>query len=150
MKLGVIGGAGLLGSTSAFIAGMKGYLDEIKLVDIKKNLAICHVMDTGQAIYSVSKTKITYADYEDLSDCGIILISTGIPERKVSDRMEYLRDNMKIIKPIYLKIREYCRNAVIINATNLVDIFNYVVWKLVSCDGKPINLFPEQIKKLKK
>ena len=49
MKLGVIGGAGLLGSTSAYLAGMKGYLDEIKLVDIKENLAKCHVMDMGQA-----------------------------------------------------------------------------------------------------
>ena len=138
MKLGVIGGAGLLGSTSAFIAGMKGYLDEIKLVDIKENLAKCHAMDMEQAIYSVSKTKIIYADYEDLSDCDIILISASIPERKVSDRMEYLHDNMKIIKPICLKIKEYCRNAVIINATNPVDIFNYIIWKIVDCDRKHV------------
>ena len=33
------GGAGLLGSTSAYLAGMKGYLDEIKLVDIKEKLS---------------------------------------------------------------------------------------------------------------
>ena len=38
MKMAVIGGAGLLGSTSAFMAGLKGYLEEIKLIDIKENL----------------------------------------------------------------------------------------------------------------
>lgn len=138
MKLGVIGGAGLLGSTSAFLAGMKGYLEEIKLVDIKENLAKNHVMDMGQAIYPYSGTKITFAEYKDLSDCGVILISASIPERKVSDRMEYLRDNMKIIKPICQNIKDFCKDAVIINATNPVDIFNYIIWKLVGCDRKKI------------
>ena len=74
MRLGVIGGAGLLGSTSAYLAGMKGYLDEIKLVDIKENLAKCHVMDMGQAFAAFSKTKVSYAEYKDLGDCDIILI----------------------------------------------------------------------------
>ena len=80
MKLGVIGGAGLLGSTSAFLAGMKGYLEEIKLIDIKENLAKSHVLDMGQAIFSSSKTTVSYGEYKDLSDCGIILISASIPE----------------------------------------------------------------------
>lgn len=31
MKLGIIGGAGLLGSTTAFVLGMRDILDEIKL-----------------------------------------------------------------------------------------------------------------------
>ena len=66
MKLGVIGGAGLLGSTSAFLAGMKGYLEEIKLVDIKENLVKNHVMDMGQAVYSASKTKISFGSNSDL------------------------------------------------------------------------------------
>ena len=111
MKLGVIGGAGLLGSTSAYLAGMKGYLDEIKLVDIKENLAKCHVMDMGQAFAAFSKTKVSYAEYKDLGDCDIILISASIPERKVSDRMEYLRDNMKIVKPICEQIKANCKEG---------------------------------------
>ena len=130
MKLGVIGGAGLLGSTSAFLAGMKGYLEEIKLVDIKENLVKNHVMDMGQAVYSASKTKISFGSNSDLADCGIILITASIPERRVEDRMEYLRDNMKIVKPICEQIKANCSEAVIINATNPVDIFNYVIYKI--------------------
>ena len=138
MKLGVVGGAGLLGSTSAFLAGMKGYLEEIKLVDIKENLAKNHVLDMGQAIYGVSGTKISYADYSDLADCGIILISASMPERKVTNRMEYLWDNMNIVKPICEKIRDNCNEAVIINATNPVDIFNHIIWKTLGWDRKKI------------
>lgn len=138
MKLGVIGGAGLLGSTSAFLAGMKGYLEEIKLIDIKENLAKSHVLDMGQAIFSSSKTTVSYGEYKDLSDCGIILISASIPERQVADRMEYLRDNMKIVKPICEQIKTHCKEAVIINATNPVDIFNYIIWQVLGWDRKKI------------
>ncbi len=139
MKMGVVGGAGLLGSTSAFLAGLKGYLEEIKLIDVKENLAKCHVLDMGQAIYGSSGTKVTYGEYKDLADCGIILITASIPERKVADRLEYLYDNMNLVKPICEQIRESCPNqAVIINATNPVDIFNYIIWKVLGWDRKKI------------
>ncbi len=138
MKLGVIGGAGLLGSTSAFLAGMKGYLEEIKLVDIKENLVKNHVLDMGQAIYSMSDTKVSYADYKDLADCGMILITASLPERKVANRLEYLWDNMKIIQPVCENIKANCPETVIINATNPVDIFNYVIWKILGWDRKKI------------
>ncbi len=138
MKLGVIGGAGLLGSTSAFLAGTKGYLDEIKLVDIKENLVKNHVMDMGQALHSLSKTKVTYASYSDLSDCDMILITASLPERKVANRLEYLWDNMKIIQPVCENIKANCKETVIINATNPVDIFNYAIWKMLGWDRKKI------------
>lgn len=139
MKLGVVGGAGLLGSTSAFLAGMKGYLEEIKLLDVKENLVKNHVMDMAQAIYSSSDTKVTFAQYKDLSDCGAILITASLPERKVANRLEYLWDNMNIIKPVCESIRENCpHQPVIINATNPVDIFNYIIWKELGWDRKKI------------
>lgn len=138
MKLGVVGGAGLLGSTSAFLAGMKGYLEEIKLLDVKENLVRNHVLDMGQALYSVSDTKVSYADYKDLSDCGIILITASLPERKVANRLEYLWDNMNIIQPVCENIKANCPETVIINATNPVDIFNYVIWKTLGWDRKKI------------
>ena len=138
MKLGVVGGAGLLGSTSAYLAGLKGYLDEIKIVDVKENLAKNHAMDMDQAVYSFGKTKVTYANYEDLKDCGVILFTASMPERQVADRMEYLRDNMNIVLPICKKLKEVCNEAVIINATNPVDIFNYLMWETLGWDRKKI------------
>ena len=35
MKLGVIGGAGRLGATTAFCVGLRDSVDEIKLMDVK-------------------------------------------------------------------------------------------------------------------
>ena len=38
MKMAVIGGAGLLGSTTAFCVGYRHLVDEIKLIDIRENM----------------------------------------------------------------------------------------------------------------
>lgn len=132
MKLGIIGGAGLLGATTAFYAGTKNILEEIKLVDLKENMAGSHAMDMEQAFLGISKTKVMKANYPDLYDCDIILITASLPERSVSSRNEYLAGNLSVIVPICQSLKQYCtKEAIVINATNPVDVFNYVVYKLL-------------------
>lgn len=131
MKLGIIGGAGLLGATTAFFVGTKNIVEEIKLIDLNENLAMSHAMDMQQALKPMSKTKITKSDFEDLGDCDIILITASLPERNVKNRNEYLSGNVGIITPICKAIKQYCSDAIIISATNPVDVFNYVIWKLI-------------------
>ena len=45
---------------------------------------------------------------------------------------------MKIIQPVCENIKANCPETVIINATNPVDIFNYVIWKTLGWDRKKI------------
>ena len=132
MKLGIIGGAGLLGATTAFYAGSKNILEEIKLVDLHDNLALSHAMDMGQALLDISKTKISKADYPDIWDCDILLITASLPECNVASRNEYLAGNVGVITPICESIKKYCtKEAIVINATNPVDVFNYVAYRLL-------------------
>ena len=135
MKLGIVGGAGLLGTTTAFCVGERGVFDEIKLLDIKENMVMSHVMDMGQAMEPISKTKISKADYEDLADCDVLLVTASLPERKVANRNEFLKDNLGVVTPICEKLKKICVNQpVLINATNPIDVFTYVYWKLLGWD----------------
>ncbi len=135
MKLGIVGGAGLLGTTAAFCVGEMDIFDEIKLLDIKENMVMSHVMDMGQALMPVSKTRITKADYEDLGDCDIVLVTASLPERKVANRNEFLKDNLGIVTPICEKLKAVCNDrCVLINATNPIDVFTYVYWKQLGWD----------------
>lgn len=135
MKLGIVGGAGLLGATTAFVAGINDFLDEIKLLDVKENMVMSHVMDMGQALLPISKTKVSKADYEDLAYCDIVLVTASLPERKVANRNEFLKDNLGLVIPICEKLRHICKDGcVLINATNPVDVFTYVYWKLLGWD----------------
>lgn len=132
MKLGIVGGAGLLGSTTAFILGMRDVLEEIKLVDLNGNAAKNQAMDMGQAILPFSKTKISPAQYCDLNDCEVILVTANMSTRQVTDRSERLKDNMGLLGPITAEIKTYCKqDPIVIICTNPVDVFTYVGWKLM-------------------
>ena len=129
MKLAIIGGNGAIGSTTAFLTAQKGIFDEIKILGRNKNLLKNHAMDMEHALMPFSKTIVTAAEYEDIGDCQVIFIAAGAPERKVVSRDEYLKDNVKIIDEIAGNIDKYNKDAIILTATNPIDVFNFYLYK---------------------
>ncbi|HYE81726.1 MAG TPA: hypothetical protein VEG39_06100 [Clostridia bacterium] len=134
MKLAVIGGNGLIGSTTAFLAAQKGLFDEIKLLGRRRNMLLSHVMDMEHAVLPFSKTKVMAADYEDIGDCEVILIAAGAPEREVVTRDEYLKDNLGIVDDIAEKLGKYNKDGIIITATNPIDVFNFYLYRKLHRD----------------
>ena len=132
MKLAIIGGAGALGSTTAFCVGYRHLLDEIKLIDIKENMVQSHAMDLSQAFLPFGKTKVTKADYPDIADCEIILCAASMPEGKVKDRADILGANIPLMLSITKNLREYGNpNAVVIITGAPIDVWAYCFWKLI-------------------
>ncbi len=133
MKFGVIGGAGRLGSTTAFTVGLKNIVDEIKLMDVKDNFAATTAMDMNQALMPVSKTRVTHAkSYEDFADCDIILSAAAAPFTLVKARSEELGRNMEVVAPICEQLKKYCRDTtVVLVSANPVDVFVYAYQKLL-------------------
>ena len=139
MKLGIIGGAGRLGGTTAFCCGLKGFLEEIKLMDVKENFAAANVMDMQQAFLPVSHTKVTLAkDYSDFTDCDIILSSAAKPFSKdIKDRAQELMMNVEIIAPICEQLKKHCRpDTKVIVSTNPVDVLVYIYQQLLGWEPK--------------
>lgn len=129
MKLAVIGGNGLIGSTTAFLAAQKGLFDEIKLIGRRKNMLLSHAMDMEHALMLFSKTKVTASEYESIGDCEVIFITAGAPEREVATRDEFIKDNIKIIDEIAGNLDKYNKDGIILIATNPIDVFNYYLYK---------------------
>ena len=138
MKLGIIGGAGLLGATTAFQVAAGGIIDEVILYDIKENLAKSHAMDIEQAVCEFSGTKLRYGAFDELAGCDFLLNTAGVPERAVSSRDEFLAGNIEILRGLAQSIRSWGTQPVIISATNPVDVLNY---KLFELTGLPAERF---------
>lgn len=134
MKLAIIGGSGLLGSTTAFLAAQKGIFEEIKLLGRRKNVITHHAMDMEHALMPFSNTKVTAADYEYIGDCDVILVTAAAPERVVVSREEYIRDNIKVVKEVGESINRCNNHGIIITATNPIDVFNYYLYKELKRD----------------
>ena len=136
MKIGIIGGAGTLGSNIAFYLATKNFVDEIVLIDVKENVAKAIAMDMSQAISEINHTTILSGSWDALAGCNIVVNTASLPERSVKSRLEYLESNLAIVKNVAGYIKNYCPEAVIINATNPIDIFNYILCILTGMPSK--------------
>jgi len=137
-SLGVIGGAGLLGATTAFCVALRGLVSEIILSDVRENLAQSHAMDIEQAVCESGGTKLSIGGIDDLKSCDVILNAAGIPEMQASSRDDYLSGNIKIFRELAEKIGRWGTAPVIISATNPIDVLNY---ELFAMTGLPREKF---------
>ena len=98
MKIGVIGGAGTLGSSIGFYLATKNIGKEIELIDVRGNVLKAHVMDMEQAISALNSTAISMGGWEALRGCPIVVIAASVPEHNIHSRVEYFEDNLKIVR----------------------------------------------------
>ncbi len=132
MKLMVIGGSGLLGSTTAFYAGTKGLFDTIYLMGTRQNVLLHHVMDMNQALCPVSHTRIEVGKYEDIKDSDIILITAGMKESPTDSRTANVQANFNLMCEFAEQIKAYSTAPkLVLCATNPIDVLNYSLYKLL-------------------
>lgn len=118
-----------MGSSAAFRLATLDIASEIVLIDVRPNLAMSHVMDLEQAVAEISGSRIVGGDWADVAGCDVVVLSASLPERNVASRDEYLTGNLDIVR----KAAEHltaCPEAVVIVATNPVDVFTYVLARL--------------------
>ena len=130
MRLGIIGGAGLLGATTAFCVAQEGLAKEIVLTDIRENVARSHAMDIEQAACEFSSVKVSAGSIDDAGNCDIVLNAAGIPEMSTASRDDYLSGNIIICRELAESIRRWGTAPVILSATNPIDVLNYALFKL--------------------
>jgi malate/lactate dehydrogenase len=129
-RVGIIGGAGTLGSTMAFQLAAESLLEEVVLVDVRRNVLQAHAMDIEQAIAPLSRTEIVLGEPEDLERCGVVILAASVHEADASDRAQFMAANLPIVASLAQHLRNYCGDAVVVNATNPVDIFNFLLWTM--------------------
>lgn len=126
MKLGIVGGAGGLGSTMAFYLGLQGFFEEIALVDVKANVLGTHLVDLTECFSEETRTKVSGGGWEALAGCELVIMAASANGARVQSRNEYLAANIKLVRETAARVKEFCSNAVIITATAPVDVFNMV------------------------
>lgn len=136
MKMAVIGAAGGLGSATAFCVGQKGLMDEIKMIDLKTNVVETHVMDLYQGFLEDTHTRFIVADYADIEDCDIIVVTASVPyDPTVTDRSANLKRNYEIVQSIAEKMRGHVKpDAILITGTNPIEIYTFAYYKLLDME----------------
>lgn len=138
MKVGIIG-AGLVGSTAAYALINQGIGREIILIDKNTDRAQAEANDLRHAVPFTHPLQIHSGDYQDLADAKIVVISAGVSQKPGESRLSLLERNAKVFQSIVPEILNTAPEAILLVATNPVDIMTHLTAEYAAEFGLPAN-----------
>lgn len=128
MKIGIIG-TGFVGSASAFALVLQGVANELVLVDVNSQKALAEAIDISHATPFTHPCRVLSGKYADLEGCDIIIITAGVNQKPGETRIALLERNKEIFRGIIGNIINYAADAIILVASNPVDVMTDFVLK---------------------
>lgn len=138
MKIGVVG-CGQVGSASAYACVMRGIGTEIVMVDKNHALAGAQAEDIIHATPFGAPIPVRAGNYDDLSGAAIVMVAAGVNQKPGETRLDLLKRNADVFAEVIPGIYRAAPQAILLNATNPVDIMTHLAARLGSyAPGKVI------------
>lgn len=132
-KVGIVG-CGHVGMAGAFAIFTEGLASELILIDKNDSHAQGEAMDLMHAQAYTGRCRVRAGNFSDLKDASYVIISAGVSQVPGESRLDLLGRNVAVLEPIMKELDHYCPNALIVMATNPVDILTYMSQELSSRD----------------
>ena len=138
MKIGIVG-AGLVGATCAYTLVMRGVGREIVLIDAAKKRAQAQANDIFHAVPFAHPLRVIPGEFSDLKGSLVVIMSAGVSQKPGEPRIELLGRNSAIFADIIPQIVHYAPDAIIVVATNPVDIMTHIAAHYAQKNGVPFS-----------
>lgn len=125
MKTGVVG-SGFVGSTAAYALVMRGVGRRVVLVDQNRARAEAEADDILHAVPFAHPLEVTVGDYADLAGCRVVVVSAGVGQKPGETRLQLLGRNAQVFKQVIPNILKYAPDAILLIATNPVDVMTHI------------------------
>ncbi|MCL4150051.1 UNVERIFIED_CONTAM: hypothetical protein GTU68_007549 [Idotea baltica] len=136
MKVSVVG-SGFVGSTAAYAMVMQGIGREIVLVDHDKARAVAEAADIAHAVPFANPLTIRAGEYSDLEDSCVVIIAAGVGQKPGETRLQLLQRNADVFRDCVPQIVQNAPGAVLLVATNPVDIMTHIAGEIAAECGVP-------------
>jgi L-lactate dehydrogenase len=105
---------------------MRGVAREIVLVDRNKSRAQAEADDILHAVPFAHPVRVSAGDYPQLAGSRVVVITAGAAQKPGETRLELLSRNADIFKQIIPQVIEHAREAILLVATNPVDVLTHL------------------------
>lgn len=136
MKIGVVG-TGLVGATAAYALVMRGHGSDIVLVDKNTARAQAEAEDIFHAVPFASPVRVSAGGYADLAGSRIVIIAAGVNQKEGETRLQLLSRNAAIFSDVVPSILKYAPDAILVVATNPVDVMTHLTAHYAAQFGVP-------------
>ncbi|EKF85456.1 malate dehydrogenase [Methanobacterium formicicum] len=133
MKVSVIGASGRVGKAAAFCLAEESAVSEVVLLSREKSLGQVQGealdMNDAMAAKDIRVLITPTANFEDIADSKIVVITSGMPRTPEMTRMDVAIPNAKIIAEYSQLVAKHAPESIILVITNPVDVMTYVAYK---------------------
>ena len=126
----MIVGTGNVGASIAFsLINQRTAVNELILTDINAEDAEGEAMDLKDALaVSPSFIKIKAGTYQDARSCDIIVITAGANQKPGETRLDLLKKNASIFRPMIKEIMSNGFRGIFLVVTNPMDVLTFFFW----------------------
>ncbi|MCH7988140.1 MAG: lactate/malate dehydrogenase family protein [Planctomycetes bacterium] len=134
MKVSIIGGGGLVGSSAGFALQAGGIVREIALVDLNQDLAEGQALDLMHGSSLTCDQLITFGGTEHVVDSDMIVITAGLRRKPDESRLDLINRNVDLFRLILADINQkgLKSDAMVFVVSNPVDVLTYLAVKELS------------------
>jgi|TARA_B100000953_G_scaffold225806_1_gene187321 L-lactate dehydrogenase len=129
-KIGIIG-TGFVGMAAAYSLFQLKLSNQIVLVDKNHDRAQGEALDLMHGQPLVGRCQVTAGDFSSLKGAGIIVICAGVSQSSPDEsRLHLLQRNIKVFEAIAKELDHHAPEAMLLIASNPVDILTYAMQSL--------------------
>lgn len=136
MKTGVVG-SGFVGATAAYALVMRGVGRRVVLVDQNRARAEAEADDILHAVPFAHPVEVAAGEYADLAGCKVVVVSAGVGQKPGETRLQLLERNAQVFKQVIPSVLKYAPDAVLLIATNPVDVMTHLAARYAGEAGVP-------------
>lgn len=128
--VGIVG-TGNVGVAGAYALFIQNLASELVLVDIDERRAEGEAMDLMHGQMLAGKATVRAGGYEDLAGAQVVIITAGASQSSSGEsRLDLLQRNADIFGEIVAQLDDHAPEAILLVATNPVDVLTYVTQEI--------------------
>jgi L-lactate dehydrogenase len=143
MKVSIIGGGGLVGSSAAFALQCGAVVSQIDLIDLNADQVKGQALDLLHGSALVADQRIRATGYEAIPESDVVIITAGLRRKPDESRLDLINRNVELFLGILNQISAagLKRDAIVLVVSNPVDVLTYLaVRRLPLAAGQVIGL----------
>ncbi len=128
MKVSIIGGGGLVGSSAAYALQAGGKVSHVCLIDANADAARGHALELLNAACLTSDVRISAGTMEDIPSSNCVVITAGLRRKPDESRLDLINRNVDLFLTLLGDVKKagLKENAYLVVVSNPVDVLTYL------------------------
>lgn len=127
--VGVVG-TGNVGVAAAYAMFVQRTASDLILLDKNRRRAEGEALDLMHGQTFAGPTRVRVGDYADLAEAQVIVVAAGVNQQPGETRLDLMERNVTVFRAILTELDRHAPTALLVIATNPVDVLTYVAQEL--------------------